>query len=832
MTRQIIHTDQAPAAIGTYSQAVKCGNTVYLSGQIPLDPATMQMDNATIEAEIHRVFRNLRAVAEAAGGGLKHVAKLNVFLTDLAHFPKVNEIMSEYFVQPYPARAAIGVACRAARASRRTRSWCLSKFPAKREAAGGRRPARPGGKPPTTLATEVTYLKGAGPAVADKLRPLGIERVQDLLFHLPNRYEDRRHVVPLAELKSGEDALVRGKVAAVDVRFAGRRSLRVAIDDGGSGLLLRFFHFNDTQKQGFAEGRWVRAYGTVRAGANGLEMVHPEYRVADDPALLPAEPKLTPVYPLVAGVTQQRLRGLIQQALAVAAADKDFGFELPGLAGPDTMTALRVLHEPGGADLGDLLLERHPAQLRLLREELLAHQLCMRLMRRRTLAQPGARIEHVPSATAALQEKLPFALTGAQRRVIGEIAHDLASGKPMLRLVQGDVGCGKTVVAAAAMLGCARAGMQAVLMAPTELLAEQHAHNLAGMLGAMGVRIGMISGRMKKSEREDAQRQAARGEIMAWIGTHALFQSEVRFAKLGLAVIDEQHRFGVGQRLALRDKGPRGVTPHQLIMSATPIPRTLAQTLYADLDVSIIDELPPGRSPVQTVALSNERRPEVLERIGEACKAGRQAYWVCTLIEESDQLQAQAAEETYRQLREELPDLKVGLVHGRLKPAEKDAQMRAFQNGAVQLLVATTVIEVGVDVPNASIMIIENSERLGLAQLHQLRGRVGRGSTASQCVLLYQPPLGEGGKARLEVMRTTHDGFKIAQHDLEFRGPGELLGRRQTGLIGLKIADPVRDAAQVPALQKLADQWLGQGLPESRKLIARWVGDAEKYAQV
>jgi len=693
--------------------------------------------------------------------------------------------------------------------------------------------ARSGAKPPTTLATGVTYLKGAGPAVAAKLRALDIERVQDLLFHLPSRYEDRRRIVPLNELKPGEEALVRGKVVGADVRFGGpRRSLRVAIDDGGSSLLLRFFHFNELQKQGFTEGRWVRAFGTVRAGANGLEMVHPEYRVADDAALLPAEPKLTPIYPLVTGVTQQRLRGLILQALEAAARDPEFNAELPGLAPPDTMTALRVLHEPGGTDLGDLLLERHPAQLRLLREELLAHQLCMRLLRKRTLAQPGARIDNVQPASAMLQEKLPFALTGAQRRVIGEIAHDLASGKPMLRLLQGDVGCGKTVVAAAAMLGCAQAGLQAVLMAPTELLAEQHAHNLAGMLGPLGVEVGVLSGRMKKAEKEEAMSRAARGEVKLWVGTHALFQSEVRFAKLGLVVVDEQHRFGVGQRLALRDKGPRGVTPHQLIMSATPIPRTLAQTLYADLDVSVIDELPPGRTPVLTVALSNERRGEVLERIGEVCMGGRQAYWVCTLIEESDQLQAQAAEETYRQLRTDLPQLRVGLVHGRLKSPEKDAQMRAFQNGGTQLLVATTVIEVGVDVPNASIMIIDNAERLGLAQLHQLRGRVGRGATASQCVLMYQPPLGEGGKARLEVMRTTHDGFKIAQHDLELRGPGELLGRKQTGLVGLKIADPVRDAAQIPPLQKLADQWLNKSPQEARRLIARWVGDAEKYAQV
>jgi ATP-dependent DNA helicase RecG len=357
----------------------------------------------------------------------------------------------------------------------------------RRDAGAARREAKnAGAKPPTTLATGVTYLKGAGPAVAAKLRALGIERVQDLLFHLPSRYEDRRRIVPLIELKAGEEALVRGKVVAVDVRFSPRRSLRVAIDDGGSCLLLRFFHFNELQKQNLTEGRWVRAFGTVRAGAGGLEMVHPEYRVADDAALLPAEPKLTPIYPLVTGITQQRLRSLIQLALEAAARDVELNAELPGLAPPDTITALRVLHEPGGTDLGDLLLERHPAQLRLLREELLAHQLCMRLLRKRTLAQPGARIEQVLPASAKLQEKLPFALTGAQRRVLGEIAHDLASGKPMLRLLQGDVGCGKTVVAAAAMLGCAQAGLQAVLMAPTELLVEQHAHNLAGMLGILG----------------------------------------------------------------------------------------------------------------------------------------------------------------------------------------------------------------------------------------------------------------------------------------------------------------------------------------------------------
>lgn len=695
-----------------------------------------------------------------------------------------------------------------------------------------------GSKPPTTLDTPVTYLKGAGPAAAERLRALGIERVADLLFHLPSRYEDRRRIVPLAQLKPGMEALVRGRVVAADVRFAPRRSLRVAIEDGSDSLLLRFFHFNETQRDGFVAGRWLRAYGQVRAGANGLEMVHPEYRLADDPSLLPPEPRLTAVYPTTAGIAQARLRSLIRQALDIAAKDSAFNAELPGLPPPDTLSALRLLHEPDGEDLGSLLVGRHPAQLRLLREELLAHQLCMRWLRRRSQAAAAARIETLPAMQAALQEQLPFALTGAQRRVLAEIAQDLASGRPMLRLVQGDVGCGKTVVAAVAMLACARAGLQAALMAPTELLAEQHAHNLARLLGHLGVEVGWLSGRMKRAEREEALRAVATGERPLWVGTHALFQSEVRFARLGLVVVDEQHRFGVAQRLALRDKGRLGAgdgqawVPHQLIMSATPIPRTLAQTLYADLDVSVIDELPPGRRPVQTVVISNARRAAVLERIGQACRAGRQAYWVCTLIEESEQLQAQAAEETYRQLRAELPELRVGLVHGRMKPAEKEAQMRAFVGGLTQLLVATTVIEVGVDVPNASIMIIDNAERLGLAQLHQLRGRVGRGGQASQCLLLYQPPLSDNARARLEVMRTCHDGFVIAQRDLELRGPGELLGRRQTGVIGLKIADPARDAGEIPMLTQLADRWWTQAPRAAQRLIARWIGDAGRYAQV
>jgi len=695
-----------------------------------------------------------------------------------------------------------------------------------------RSPSRPGQRPAVTLDTELTFLKGAGPAVAMKLKPLGLVQVRDLLLHLPIRYEDRRRIQPISDVVHGAEALVCGKIVAAEVRFGAKRWLRVVIDDGRASLVLRYFHFNEAQKAGMVTGHWLRAFGTVRVTPGGPEIVHPEYRVAETAAQLPPEDRLTPIYGLTTGITQTRVRSLIQQALAVAQTDPDYTAEFPGLGGPATLAALRTLHEPDGRDLGDLLLDRHPAQIRLVREELLAHQLCMRLLRKQTKAAPGARIEAVLPAMAKLQEKLPFTMTGAQRRVIADIAHDLAAGKPMLRLIQGDVGSGKTVVAAAAMLGAAISGLQSVLMAPTELLVEQHARTLSGWLNAVGVEVGLLTGKMKKSERDAALHRAATGEVPVWVGTHALFQGDLKFKKLALVVVDEQHRFGVGQRLALRDKGPAGVTPHQLIMSATPIPRTLAQTVYADLDVSVIDELPPGRTPVQTVVVSNERRFDVLSRIGEACRQGRQAYWVCTLIEENSELQAQAAEETYRQLREELPELRVGLVHGRLKAAEKEAQMRAFQSGATQLLVATTVIEVGVDVPNASIMIIDNAERLGLSQLHQLRGRVGRGATASQCLLMYQGPLGEGSRARLDVMRTTTDGFVIAQKDLELRGPGELLGRRQTGLVGMKIADPVRDSALIPGLQKLADDWWLKTPKDAKRMISRWIGDAERYAQV
>jgi len=697
------------------------------------------------------------------------------------------------------------------------------------------KPAPKGGaaRPALTLATEVTYVKGAGPAVAQRLRALGIERVRDLLFHLPLRYEDRRQVTPVLQLRDGEEALVRARVLHAELRYAGRRSLRVLVDDGGASLLLRFFHFNEAQRQAFAADRWLQCYGLARHGAQGWEMVHPEYKLADRPEDFVIDAALTPVYPLTTGLTQARLRGLIRQALQIAENDAALKTALPELPGPPTLAALRSIHLPGGdEDLVRLAALSHPAQQRLIREELLAHQLSMRLLRGRVKDGAAPKLGGIRAALQELGAQLPFALTAAQSRVLGEIAQDLDSGQPMLRLVQGDVGSGKTVVAAAAMLAAVRGGWQAALMAPTELLAEQHYRNFQRWMQPLGVEVVLLASKLKKATKDEALSRVADGRATVVIGTHAVFQSSVAFRRLALVVIDEQHRFGVQQRLALRDKGPERLTPHQLIMSATPIPRTLAQTLHADLDVSVIDELPPGRSPVLTVAMSNGKRPEVLRRIGEVCAQGRQAYWVCTLVEESEQVEAQAAEDTAAQLRAELPELRVGLVHGRMKADEKDLQMRAFKEGHTQLLVATTVIEVGVDVPNASIMIIENAERLGLSQLHQLRGRVGRGSVESQCLLLYRPPLSDMAKARLAALRETNDGFRIAQTDLELRGPGELFGRRQTGVIGMKLADPVRDAALVPVLQALADRWLRESPKLAELLIARWIGDVERYAQV
>lgn len=681
----------------------------------------------------------------------------------------------------------------------------------------------------------VSVLSGVGPALLETLAKLGIEHVQDLWFHLPLRYEDRTRITPIAELVAGDAAQVEGVIEAVESGFRYRPQLRIALGDASHAtLLLRFFHFRRQQVEQFKPGLRVRCYGQVRHGQHGLEIVHPQYRLLQGPA--PIEDALTPVYPATEGLGQLRLRGLIDKALARLPESSRLEL-VPAewLAPLDLMSlreALLMVHRPPpDADVGALLAGRHPAQQRLAFEELLAHHLSLKRMRARVRRRRAPALPVDAKLEARFLAALPFALTRAQRRVADEVAADLAKRVPMLRLVQGDVGSGKTVVAALAALHAVAHGCQTALMAPTELLAEQHLRSFRAWFEPLGIEVVWLAGKVTGRARTAALARLAAGAPVA-VGTHALMQEGVEFNRLGLAIVDEQHRFGVQQRMDLRDKGAaRGEAPHQLVLTATPIPRTLAMSAYADLDVSSIDELPPGRTPVQTVALSNTRRDEVIERIRAACNEGRQVYWVCTLIEDSDLLQAQAAEVAHAQLCAALPGTAVGLVHGRLKPRDKQAAMAAFKDGRIALLVATTVIEVGVDVPNASLMVIENAERLGLAQLHQLRGRVGRGALASSCVLLYQSPLSGLAKARLQTLRETTDGFRIAEADLRLRGPGELLGTRQTGQAGFRIADVVRDAALLPAVQRVGAAML-RGQPAlAGRLIERWVGAAARFAE-
>ncbi|MBB3759974.1 ATP-dependent DNA helicase RecG [Xanthomonas arboricola] len=692
-------------------------------------------------------------------------------------------------------------------------------------------------------------LPGVGPKVAEKFAARGISTLQDLWLHLPLRYEDRTRLTTIAQLQSGVPAQIEGRVDAVERGFRYRPVLRVAVSDESHGsVVLRFFHFRAAQVAQFAPGTRLRVFGTPKPGQNGWEIVHPSYRV-----LAPGEDaglgdSLDPVYPVLEGVGPATLRKLIGQALerlpAEAALELLPRHWLQDEQLPSLRSALLTMHRPPvNTDPQQLLAGGHPAQQRLAIEELLAHQLSLR---RQRIALQRFRAPLLPgngTLVRQLRAALPFQLTGAQQRVFAQIARDLAKPSPMLRLVQGDVGSGKTVVAALAAMLAVEQGKQVALAAPTELLAEQHLTNLRGWLEPLGVRIVWLAGKVTGKARAAAMAEVASGQAQVVVGTHALMQDAVVFHDLALAIIDEQHRFGVHQRLALRDKGAAaGSVPHQLVMTATPIPRTLAMSTYADLDVSAIDELPPGRTPVQTIVLSAERRPDLVERIRAACAEGRQAYWVCTLIEESEEpgkgappggpprIEAQAAEATFEALSAQLPGVRVALVHGRMKAAEKQKVMLDFKQGLTDLLVATTVIEVGVDVPNASLMIIENAERLGLAQLHQLRGRVGRGAAASSCVLLYQAPLSMMARQRLETMRQTNDGFVIAEKDLELRGPGELLGTRQTGLATFRIADLTRDAGLLPRVQVLAERLLAEAPDIADRVVARWIGSAVRYA--
>jgi ATP-dependent DNA helicase RecG len=684
----------------------------------------------------------------------------------------------------------------------------------------------------------LTSLKGVGAVLEAKLHQLAIYSVQDLLFHLPLRYEDRTRILLIRGLRVGQQAQLQGEVVSCTVQFGKRRSLTCTITDKTGFISLRFFHFSAAQKDALATGKVVRCFGEVRHGRSGFELYHPEYKILDNPSTEKTSDTLTPVYPTTEGLQQLRLRAIITQASAMLAAHEVEDL-LPiairqRFALPPINEVLHTVHQPPLHASSDWLLQdANPAQKRLAFEELLAHRLGMRKNRIdvNRVAAPALKLE-VELITAFLTQ-LPFTLTNGQLGASAEINEDLQSGEPMLRLLQGDVGSGKTVVAALTALHAIGNGYQVALMAPTEILAEQHFRNFQDWLTPLGINVGWLSGKIKRAQRREQLQNTLTGVTQLLIGTHALFQEGVEYNKLGLIIIDEQHRFGVHQRLALREKSLKdNLTPHQLVMTATPIPRTLAMSAYADLDCSVISELPPGRIPISTALIGSERREEVVARIAAACQKGNQAYWVCTLIEESEELQCQAAEVTWQQLTAALPQLKVGLIHGRMKPIEKVEIMAAFKAGDLHLLVATTVIEVGVDVPNANLMVIENPERLGLSQLHQLRGRVGRGQAASYCIMLYQSPLSKTGKKRLLVMRESTDGFYIAEKDLELRGPGQVLGTQQTGMMTFKIADIVRDADLLDSVQEASETILRQHPQIIDPLIERWLKGSESYIHV
>lgn len=688
------------------------------------------------------------------------------------------------------------------------------------------------------MSLSLTDLKGVGPKLAEKLSALGLQNIQQLLFHLPLRYEDRSRVCPIGSIRAGERLAIVGEVEAADIRYGRRRSLLVQVADASGSLLLRFFYFNQAQQKAFRRGMRVHCFGEVRNGPAKAEMIHPEYRLYASDAPVQLEEVITPVYPGTEGVSQQLWRKLTDQALQMMRSGL---LPVPELL-PDSITqshaglsmqqTLQYLHRPPlDADLQQLAEGRHPAQRRLAFEELLTHQASLRQLRHWAQQVSAFACPQGGRQVKKLLQSLPFHLTAAQQRVSAEISHDLGRASPMLRLIQGDVGSGKTIVAALAALQVLEAGLQVALMAPTEMLAEQHQREFEARLQPLGIEIVYLTSRAKGREREKLLQRMAAPQALIAIGTHALFQKDVVFARLGLAIIDEQHRFGVHQRLALSQRDDSEHSPHQLVMTATPIPRTLAMAAYADLDLSIIDELPPARKAVKTSVIAEQRRPDVISRVRAACAEGRQAYWVCTLIQESESLQCQAAQDTAELLSEALPELNVGLLHGRMKAAEKSAVMQQFHQADIDLLVATTVIEVGVDVSNASLMIIENAERLGLAQLHQLRGRVGRGSQQSFCVLMYGGRLSANGKARLKAMRESNDGFQIARLDLEIRGPGEILGTRQTGLLQMRVADLIRDAELLPPAQQAADQLLQEHAELLPSLIERWMGKRLDYAR-
>jgi ATP-dependent DNA helicase RecG len=685
----------------------------------------------------------------------------------------------------------------------------------------------------------ISTLKGVGHALADKLGRLSIYTVQDLLFHLPFRYQDRSHLTPASKARLGDFVQLEAEIVSSKIVYGKRRSLQCTVIDGSGAITLRFFFFNTTQQKSLAVGNRIRCYGEVRRGRTGFEIYHPEYRLLREDSSEELQPTLTAIYPATEGLHQARLRSLLQQAVKLLQRPGQVSDYLPPeilakLNYMELTEAIRFVHQPPtDVDTEQMEAGQHPAQRRLAFEELLSHRLCMRRLRNTSNTRSAPVMRSTGKLTGSFLSGLAFKLTRAQQKVIREISDDLANGRPMLRLLQGDVGSGKTVVAAMAALQAVEAGFQVAIMAPTEILAEQHCLTFNRWFAGIDIGVGWLSGKLTGKKREQQLAGIRQGDAGVIIGTHALFQEGVDYARLGLVIVDEQHRFGVHQRMSLREKADiSGLSPHQLVMTATPIPRTLAMSAYADLDCSVIDELPPGRIPITTLLAQSERRSEIITRISQSCAAGQQAYWVCTLIEESEALQCQAAEATAESLSSLLPELKIALVHGRMKSREKTAVMERFKAGEIQLLVATTVIEVGVDVPNANLMVIENAERLGLAQLHQLRGRVGRGGQPSYCVLLFQTPLSEAGKQRLAVMKQSTDGFFIAERDLQIRGPGQVLGTAQTGLMSFRVADIARDADLLEDVRNYSELIMQKYPERVEPLVKRWLGDREYYGKV
>ena len=691
-----------------------------------------------------------------------------------------------------------------------------------------------------SLSDPITSLTGIGPRLQEKLMHIGINRIQDLLFHLPYRYIDRTRLISLGELKAGEDAYFQGEIELTQIRYGKRRSLLCRISDGTGAAILRFFYFSKSQQNKLQRGQLIRCYGKVRRGSSSLEIVHPEYRLLESGVDVELEKQLTAVYPSTEGLQQPRIRKLIEQALVILNSDKkNINELLPQeiLSEQDLPTladALEYVHRaPITADLQSLIDEKHPTQKRLIIEELLAHQLSLLELRNELKKEKSPIFNKSQYLVPEFLKKLSFELTNAQKNAFKIIASDLNANSAMLRLLQGDVGSGKTVIAALATLQAIEQNYQVAIMVPTELLAEQHYKNFSVWFESLNIETVLLTGKLKKSIRNIIEEKLKNKKSIVVIGTHALFQESIIFSKLGLVIIDEQHRFGVHQRLALIEKGKQyDEYPHQLIMTATPIPRTLTMTAYADLDHSIIDELPPGRIPVNTSVHSNQRRNEIIDRIKNVCAKGRQVYWVCTLIDESESLQCETVVATSEHLKQKLKKINIGLIHGRMKTNEKETIMKDFKEGKINLLVATTVIEVGVDVPNASLMIIDNAERLGLSQLHQLRGRIGRGNEKSHCILIYQSPLSNLAKERLEIMRTTNDGFVIAEKDLELRGPGEVLGTRQAGIPDFRIANLKRDSYLLSKIQTIATQLIEKNPKNVELLIKRWLGKKHEYSNV